>query len=397
MWTILSISLLVVVSISVGYLYLILLGGLRRWRQVPPVEPNCRFAVAIPAHNEEGVIGRTVSTLLQVDYPGDMVDIHVVADFCTDNTAQVARETGAICHERSDGARGGKGAALDWLLGQIWQRGEACDAVIIFDADTRVDTGFLRAMAARLASGERAVQGQHRIRNPKDGWYPALVSAIFHVNNRVFNQGRANLGLSAMNMGDSICVRSDVLRRIGWGEGLTEDYDLRLLLLLQGIRIAYEPAATASGEAPVSWADAASQRKRWLAGTYGSTRRNLRALLGQVRVRRDAALLDSVAQMVLPSYSTLTVLAAAVLGVQLAARELWRPIVPTGLLVLWGVILGLLMGYPLLGLALDRAPLRAFLVILIGPLFVVWRTGLAVGSRFVRPPKSWVRTPRRGT
>lgn len=387
---------LLVVLLSVSYLYLIVGGSLRRQQRLLSTELEHRFAVAIPAHNEEAVIGKTVFGLLQMDYPKDMLDVYVVADFCTDCTATVARKAGAICYERSEGTRGGKGAAMNWLLAQIWQTGLAYDAVVIFDADTRVDPGFLRAMSARLTEGEQAIQGQHRIRNPKDGWYPALVSATFHVNNRVLNQGRTNLRLSAMNMGDSICLRSEVLHRIGWGEGLTEDYDLRLRLVLAGIRIAYEPCAVAYGEAPVSWADAARQRQRWLAGTFGSTRKNLKAALREVLVRRDLALLDSVAQMLLPSYSTLTVLAATVLTVQLGLQYMWRPIVPTGLLALWAASLGLLLLYPLIGLILDHAPLRAFLAILLGPLFVLWRTGLAVASRFLRPPKNWVRTPRRG-
>ena len=92
-------------------------------------------------------------------------------------------------------------------------------------------------MDSRLAQGAQVVQGQHVIRNPDDGWFPALTWAMFLIDNRIQNLGRSNLGWSAKNMGDSICFRADVLRRLGWGEGLTEDYQLRQRLLLAGIAI----------------------------------------------------------------------------------------------------------------------------------------------------------------
>jgi cellulose synthase/poly-beta-1,6-N-acetylglucosamine synthase-like glycosyltransferase len=403
----LSVAALVALGIPVAYPYLILAGAARgvlrhgkakgkgEDQPKPPLQEGCRFAIAVPAHDEAAVIGATAAALRRLDYPAERFDVYVAADHCADDTAALARQAGAACFERAEGPRGGKGAALSWLFERIWETGVEYDAVVVFDADTRADPGFLRAMARRLDAGVAAVQGQHRIRNPQDGWYPALADAMFRLNNRVFNQGRANLGLSAMNMGDSICLRGDVLRRTGWGEGLTEDYDLRARLLLDGLRIAYEPEAAGYGEAPATWAVARRQRERWLAGTYHSARRSLGPLLRQGIARRDPAMLDAAAQMVLPAYSTLTVAAAGALLLHLALH--WIGVaVPAGLVAGWLAVLGLLLAFPVLGLALDRAPLRAFLVILSGPLFVAWRTALAVGSRFLRPPSSWVRTPRRG-
>jgi cellulose synthase/poly-beta-1,6-N-acetylglucosamine synthase-like glycosyltransferase len=154
-------------------------------------------------------------------------------------------------HERDEGPRFGKGAALSWLFQKILKE-EQCDAVVIFDADSRVDPEFLQVMERRLVQGDQVIQGQHIIRNPNHGWYPALTWAMFLIDNRFQNLGRSNLGWSAKNMGDSICFRADILRKLGWGEGLTEDYHLRFLLLLKGIRIVYEPAAIGYGEAPLT-------------------------------------------------------------------------------------------------------------------------------------------------
>lgn len=411
---VLSTLLWLIAALPTAYLYVLALASLRRRPIGPRPAPATRFAIVIPAHDEAGVIGRTVAALRQADYPAPLFDVHVAADHCTDGTAEAARAAGAIAHERVDGPRTGKGAALAWALQRILGPGGRggvsppgsgrggvspplqYDAVVVFDADTVVAPDFLRVMDARVAGGDRAVQGQHRISNPADSWYAALASAMMLVQNRLQNQGRSNLGLSAFNMGDSICLDAALLAEIGWGEGLTEDYDLRFYLLARGVRIVYEPAAVGQGEAPVSWAVARRQRERWLAGTFSSSRRHRAELLRLALQRRDPAAWDALLQGVLPAYSTLALLAAAggvtqaLLG-WLAGAGWWNPWVG-----LWVAALGALLLYPLLGLGLARAPARAYIAVALGPAFVAWRTWLAVSARWRRGGVTWVRTPRRG-
>ena len=382
--------LLLAVALPLAYLYLLALASTHSRRIRPLPRAHHRFAIAIPAHDEEGVIGHSLAALRQLEYPPQLFDVHVVADHCHDRTVQIARATGAIVHERQAAGRSGKGAALNWLLPRVLDdpTGTPHDAVVIFDADTRVAPDFLGVMDARLARGELAIQGQHRIGNPQDGWFPALAWAMLMIDNRFQNLGRANLGWSAKNMGDSICVRADVLHRLGWSEGLTEDYAFRHRLLLQGVRISYEPSAIGYGEAPITWRAAGAQRARWLRGTHDVSRRTASQLLWQGLRQRDLALLDGALQACLPSYSSLTLLALAAFGVQLLLR------VSPGWLGLWALVVAALALYPLLGLALERAPLRAYLVILSGPLFILWRTWLALRTRLGRAGLEWVRTPR---
>ena len=131
---------------------------------------------------------------------------------------------------------------------------------------------------------------------------------MFLVDNRFQNYGRDVLGWSAKHMGDSICFRADVLRQAGWGAGLTEDYQLRQRLLLEGIRIAYEPNAIGRGEAALTWAQARAQRARWLRGTHDASQEFAGQLLREGIRRRDGALLDGAVQAHLPSFSTLTMI-----------------------------------------------------------------------------------------
>jgi len=351
--------------------------------------------IVIAAHNEADVIRSTINRFRGIDYPAHLFSIHIVADHCSDDTAQVARYAGAVVHERNEGPRTGKGAALSWIFRRILEK-EACDAVVIFDADTRVDPEFLRVMGDRLAQGDQVIQGQHIISNPEQGWFPALTWAMFLIDNRFQNLGRSRLGWSAKNMGDSICFHVDVLRELGWGEGLTEDYQLRQKLLLHGIRIAYEPAARGYGEAALNWSQARAQRARWLRGTRDASQQFARRLIIEAIKRRDWTLLDGALQASLPSYSTLTLISSMILFVHLLFNWLIKPIFPWSLIIAWAAIVGTLFIYPLFGLVLENAPIRAYLAILTGPCFIIWRTWLAIKARFGKKPVTWIRTAHGG-
>ncbi|MFZ1396926.1 MAG: glycosyltransferase family 2 protein [Candidatus Promineifilaceae bacterium] len=395
--TILSFVFFLFAMIPFGYLYLQAIASVRGAADVlVRSQPTTRFVITLPAHDEEAVIGATVQRLRNLDYPANLFTVHIVADHCADGTAVAAREAGAIVHERNEGPRTGKGAALTWLFQRVLAN-DTCDAVIIFDADTRVDAQFLRIMDARLAQGDPVIQGQHIISNPDAGWFPALTWAMFLVDNRFQNLGRDSLGWSAKHMGDSICFRADILRRAGWGAGLTEDYQLRQRLLLDGIRIRYEPAAIGRGEAALTWAQARAQRARWLRGTHDASQQFARSLWQEGLKRKDSALLDGALQAYFPSFSTLTMLTMLFLLVQIIINVFVENGISWPMVTAWGVIAFALFIYPLIGLALEKAPLKAYIVMLSGPLFVVWRTWLAVSSRFGKKDVVWVRTAHGGS
>jgi cellulose synthase/poly-beta-1,6-N-acetylglucosamine synthase-like glycosyltransferase len=215
---------------------------------------------------------------------------------------------------------------------------------------------------------------------------------MFLIDNRIQNLGRSNLGWSAKNMGDSICLRADILRRLGWGDGLTEDYQFRQRLLLAGIMISYEPFARGYGEAPITWTQARAQRARWLRGTQMASRQLASRLLVEAIKRHDLALLDGALQAYLPSFSTLTVVSIIALLAQILLARLVESAFPVTLIYAWTGVCMVLFAYPLFGLALERAPARAYIAILMGPYFILWRTWLALTSRFGKKQITWIRT-----
>jgi cellulose synthase/poly-beta-1,6-N-acetylglucosamine synthase-like glycosyltransferase len=189
-----SLIILSLVLLPLAYLMMQLIASIQTapFENMHDQSPTHYFIIAIAAHNEEAVIANTVQQLLELDYPSSLYSVHVVADHCSDKTAESARHAGALVHERNEGHRSGKGSALSWLFQRILDD-QKCDAVVIFDADTRVGKNFLRVMNARLIRGDQIVQGQHVISNPGEGWFPALTWSMFMIDNRFQNLGRLNM------------------------------------------------------------------------------------------------------------------------------------------------------------------------------------------------------------
>jgi cellulose synthase/poly-beta-1,6-N-acetylglucosamine synthase-like glycosyltransferase len=144
-----------------GYLALLAVLSLRAPAGAGPAQAH-RFAVLVPAHNEEGTIDGLFAALAAQDYPRHLLSVHVVADNCTDQTAHIAAAHGAHVHERFEPTRRGKGAALNWLIELVR---ENVDAVVFLDADSRPIPAFLSALSGELARGAGVIQGLYLVEN----------------------------------------------------------------------------------------------------------------------------------------------------------------------------------------------------------------------------------------
>jgi len=388
----------IVIAAGLAYLYLLLIAGRARPRdkaQADPV-PALRYAIAIPAHNEAGVIGATVQRLRQMAYPPGLFDIHVVADHCTDDTAAVAEAAGAIAHGRNDPPAGRKGYAVDWLIRRLLTDPRRYDAIAIFDADSQADPRFLIEAGRVLAAGAQVVQGRHVISNPGAGRFAALADADMRLNNRIRNQAKENLGLSARLMGDAMVFRRAVLEQRPWvgAESLTEDRDYGIYLVTQGVRIRFAPAAVSVGQAVARWGDATPQRLRWYGGAFELQRRYLRPLASLVWRRRSLDALDKLLELALPPFSQLAL--AAVLLLIAQGALVWLG----GQSVLWAALsaglVGLAVIFPFLGLAATGAPRPAYRALLAGPFYILWRVWISLRVRLRPRSVAWVRTRRTG-
>ena len=231
------------------------------------VNKNHKFMAIIPAHNEEMVVANLIESLKNQTYDKNLYDIYVIADNCTDKTAEVARKAGAIVYERFDNAHKTKGYALQWFLKQKIAENADYDAFFVFDADNIVDKNFIKNMNKKLCQGEEVVQGYRDIKNPTDNWITAGYALFYWTMHRMYHLARYNIGLSPLLNGTGFMVKFDVVKPNGWEtQTLTEDIEFSLKQIIQGRKLGWATDAIVYDEQPTSFKQSWSQRSRWTVG-----------------------------------------------------------------------------------------------------------------------------------
>lgn len=261
-------ALIWIVTIYWLYQFIISLCSFVKIKEKPLKEDKQhRFMTIIPAHNEEKVVVNLVESLKKLDYPKDLYDIYVIADNCTDKTAEVAKKAGAIVYERFDEAHKTKGHALQWFLAQKIEEDAPYDAFCIFDADNIVDENFLKVMNKKLCQGEEVVQGYKDIKNPSDSWVSAGYAIFYWTMHRFYHLARYNIGLSPLMNGTGFMVKFDVIKPQGWNtKTLTEDIEFSLKRIIEGKKLGWARDAIVYDEQPVGFKQSWTQRSRWTVG-----------------------------------------------------------------------------------------------------------------------------------
>ena len=261
-------ALVWIVTIYWLYQLVVSLCSLVKLKDKPIIEDKQnRFMAIIPAHNEEKVVGNLIASLKRQNYPKELYDIYVIADNCTDNTAKVAKEAGAIVYERFDEEHKTKGYALNWFLKQKIEENAPYDAFCIFDADNIVDENFIKNMNKKLCQGEEVVQGYRDIKNPTDSWITAGYAIFYWTMNRFYHLARYNLGLSPLINGTGFMVKFDIIKPTGWDTNtLTEDIEFSLKTIISGKKLGWATDAIVYDEQPVGFKQSWSQRSRWTVG-----------------------------------------------------------------------------------------------------------------------------------
>ncbi len=180
-------------------LYLLSLTALSIRRNAPMRNSGSmlRFRIVVPAHNEEAGLARTLWGLRRLDYPQSRYQVVVVADNCTDRTAEVARNCDAHVLERHDPERRGKGYALQFAFEELAREPlSAWGAAVVVDADTEVTPNLLHAFADRLGAGERAVQATYLPATASGGSLSVITEVAFTAFHVVRSTARERLSLS---------------------------------------------------------------------------------------------------------------------------------------------------------------------------------------------------------
>lgn len=266
------------VAIILTLLYLYQLGYLLLGFACRKGKTNCapgkmhRFAAIISARNEENVIGSLIASLKAQNYPKELLDIYVIADNCTDRTAQIAASAGAFVYHRYNSHQIGKGYALDFLFKRLAEEGkDDYNGYFVFDADNYVDPDFVKEMNVTFGSGDYAALTSYRnSKNFGANWISAGYGLWFLREARFLNAPRMKLGVNCAISGTGFLVSGDVIRENGgWPfHLLTEDIEFSVNCALKGQMIGYCEKAVVYDEQPITFRQSWDQRLRWSKGFY---------------------------------------------------------------------------------------------------------------------------------
>lgn len=258
-----AVCLLVLVPATTAagyYLLFTLLGSVRSQALQPDDPPRHHFTVLIPAHDEEAGLTRTLRSVRALNYPSELLHVVVIADNCTDHTAEVAAEGGAEVLVRTDPNRRGKGYALAFGLERV-----QADSVLILDADCEVTPGLLRACDHLLCGGAEAGQARVVSRNADDGPAGFLAAVGAEVDHAVA-VGRHRLTGSTPLRGTGMLFRRPLLERIPWtATGLAEDAEYAEVLARSKVKVRLIADEDVRCDAPAGAGELCAQRRRWRA------------------------------------------------------------------------------------------------------------------------------------
>ncbi len=375
-------------------LYLLVLTCLSgRGRTPPSAARTPFFDVIVPAHNEAAGIQRTVANLRQLDWPAGRFRVVVIADNCTDDTARMAREAGALVLERQDLANRGKGYALAHVF--RWSRADAkADAVVVVDADSEACANLLQSFAARLELGSHALQAHYGVLNASASWRTRLMAIALGSIHKLRSRARERLGLSCGIRGNGWCVTHALLDEIPYeAYSLTEDVEFGIDLGLAGYRVAYCDEAHVDGEMVSTESAARSQRQRWESGRLRLIRTKVPALVRRAVMGPSRVCLDLALDLLILPLSYIVLSAAVLLALTLTLSIMSPAAFNLTLLGVSGVDCAALAAYVCRGWALSGVGVAGFWDLLRVPGFIFWKLLLLVSG-----PKAttWIRTKREG-
>jgi len=347
-----------------------------------------KLAVLIPAHNEAAEIGITLENLIPQLKNDDR--LIVIADNCTDNTALIAQQYGAIVIERNNPEKRGKGYALDYGLSFL--ESNPPDVLIMIDADCSSQPDCLQTLADISKKTNRPVQAAYLMESPKNPSTKDLISALaFLVKNVVRSTGLMKLGLPSLLNGTGMAFPWKAIKSVSLASGnIVEDLQLGIDLTLAGYPPIFCPQIQVTGRLPKEQSVATVQRTRWEHG-------NLQILLTQVPYLLRSAI----------QFRRWELLA---LALELSVPPLSLLVIFWGLGMTGAVLVSLLgtgpfavMLFGIMGAMIFFAIFFAWikfgrkiisgLALLFFPFYLLWKIPIYLGF-LVNPEKNWIRTTR---
>jgi cellulose synthase/poly-beta-1,6-N-acetylglucosamine synthase-like glycosyltransferase len=386
-------------------------------------------SIHVAAYNEKRVIERLLEALEKLDYPEYEV---VLVDDSTDESVQILqrwrdRPRFKILHRTS--RKGYKGGALREALLVTDPRAEY---VVVFDADSvpfpdsiqRLLPHFYRVTEQRASSRRlesafgrseppsepgqikrrseiAAVQSyQWHVLNKSESWLTEAVRAEYAGSYMVERPFQDAVGSLKMIAGTAYMIRADVLREVGWGTSITEDWELTLKLYARGYKVVYTPWAETPAECVSTFGRLARQRMRWAEGhTY-----NVRKWFLPIMRSRLVSPLEKLEFLYDSSYYLQAGLFVVGTLSWLMSEVVFHTHVPGWTALLgWSLLFSNVFALPLMnlgGLILEDAPIRdlqgVWGALVLSFALVPFQAWAAFKGLISKEEGPWFRTPKTG-
>ena len=257
-----------VLSAMMIYKTVYFLIGIFFTRKFKPAKNKHKYAIVVAARNEEAVIGNLLDSIKKQDYPSELLTTFVVADNCTDKTADIVRSKGAICYERFDNEHKTKGFALQYLFEKIEEDYGRMnfEGYFVFDADNLLQIDYISRMNDSFDAGEKIITSYRNTKNFDENWIASTYALHWIRSIRTRHRARSVLRLATNIQGTGFLFSNEIVKD-GWKyTSLTEDRALTADAVAQGYRISYNDEAMFYDEQPTSLKIALRQRLRWSKG-----------------------------------------------------------------------------------------------------------------------------------
>lgn len=234
----------------------------------PEVKNEHTYAFLVAARNESKVIGKLIESIIKQNYPADKLSVFVVADNCTDNTAEICRSMGCIVYERFNDKQIGKGYALKFLTENIQKDYgmHSFDGYFIFDADNLLACDYVFEMNKAFDNGNKIVTSYRNVKNFDTNLISASYGYHHYRNSRTLHIPRSKFNFSCTVTGTGFLVASEILKN-GWQwELITEDIEFSSDCILNGYKIVFCQDAEFFDEQPTDVKTMWRQRVRWSKG-----------------------------------------------------------------------------------------------------------------------------------
>jgi glycosyltransferase involved in cell wall biosynthesis len=331
-------ALVFVALVPVAVLLVQVLTALPAYRYSAMPTGRCpSVAVVVPAHDEASGIADTLATIKRQLLTGDR--LIVVADNCSDDTAAVARASGADVIERKDQRHRGKGYALDFAVRFLARNPP--EVVIIIDADCLVGSETIERLARVCTETARPAQALYLTHSPAGaGLNTRIAEFAWLVKNMVRPLGSQRLRLPCQLMGSGMAFPWSAISTTNLATGqIVEDLLLGVDLARSGLPPQFCPEATVKSFFPTGTEGARSQRTRWEHGHLGMVFDYAPRLLLEAIATGNWVLLAMVIDMCVPPLALLTLLVATVSACATAllastgtAQPFWLAVVALALL-----------------------------------------------------------------